>query len=76
MPEMGKLKSLERQALEKVEELTDQTPLDSTKIQEFKALAYDLNHAHEAMFAWMRQYEPKDGDQSPEELKKYLDEQK
>ncbi|MFC5625133.1 hypothetical protein [Algoriphagus winogradskyi] len=75
MPKMGQLKSLERKALEKVEELESESSEDSSRIQEYKALAYDLNHAHEAMFIWMRQYEPKDGDQSPEEIKKYLEAQ-
>ncbi|MEB2778226.1 hypothetical protein SYJ56_23145 [Algoriphagus sp. D3-2-R+10] len=75
MPKMGKLKSLERRALEKVEELERVNPVDSSKVEEYKALAYDLNHAHDSMFEWMHQYEPKDGDQSPEELKKYLDNQ-
>ncbi|WP_425635799.1 hypothetical protein ACPUEN_10285 [Algoriphagus yeomjeoni] len=75
MPKMGNLKSLERRALEKVGELEKGSPQDSAKIQEYKALAYDLNHAHEAMFKWMRQYEPKDGEQSPEEIKQYLEEQ-
>lgn len=75
MPKMGKLKSLERKALEKAEALQNGEQVDSAKVEEYKALAYDLNHAHEAMFEWMRQYEPTDGDLSAEELKKYLDEQ-
>lgn len=75
MAKMGRLKSLERKALEKVEELESMEPLDSAKVQEYKALAYDLNHAHDSMFEWMHQYEPKDGDQSKEQIKEYLDNQ-
>jgi len=75
MPKMGKLKSLERKALEKVNELETEDPVDSVRVEEFKALAYDLSHAHDSMFDWMHQYEPVDGDQSEEELKEYLDNQ-
>lgn len=75
MPKMGKLKSLERMALERVDELESVNPVDSLKVEEYKALAYELNHAHDSMFEWMHQYEPKDGDQSQEELKEYLENQ-
>ncbi|MDR7129009.1 hypothetical protein J2X69_001344 [Algoriphagus sp. 4150] len=73
MPQMGQLKSLERKAVEKVEELQNQDPVDSVAIEEHKALAYDLNLAYEGMFDWMHQYEPEDGELSDEELKTYLD---
>ncbi|MEB2781094.1 hypothetical protein U3A58_11880 [Algoriphagus sp. C2-6-M1] len=75
MPKMGKLKSLERQALEKAEELKSQNPMDSTKVEAYEALGYDLNRAHEAMFEWMHQYDPLDGKKSDEELKQYLEHQ-
>lgn len=73
MPKMGQLKSLERKALEKVKELENEDPIDSAKVAEYKALAYDLNLADEAMFDWMHQYDTEDGDKSEEELKQYLD---
>lgn len=77
MPKMGQLKSLERRALEKVEELESEETLDSLKVQQYKALAYDLNHAHESMFAWMRQYTASvDTPMTEEEEKTFLDEQK
>ena len=73
MPKMGQLKSLQRKALEKVEELENQDPVDSASIEEHKALAYDLNLAYEGMFDWMHQYETEDGELSDEELETYLD---
>lgn len=75
MPKIGKLKSLERKALEKAKELETEDPVDSARVEEFKALAYDLNHAHDSMFEWMHQYEPIEGDQPEEELKEYLENQ-
>ncbi|REG84466.1 hypothetical protein [Algoriphagus antarcticus] len=73
MPKMGQLKSLERKALERAQELESEDTIDSAKVEEYKSLAYDLNHANEAMFEWMHQYEKEDGDKSEEELKQYLD---
>lgn len=75
MPKMGQLKSLERKALEKATELQSQEVVDSVAVEKYKALAYDLNHAHEAMFEWMRQYEQLDEGRSEEELEEYLDTQ-
>ncbi|PZX49394.1 hypothetical protein [Algoriphagus chordae] len=75
MPKMGQLKSLERKALDKVEELENEESVDSLKVEQYKALAYDLNQAHMSMFAWMRQYEQKDGEMTKEEVKAYLDDQ-
>ena len=76
MPKMGNLKSLEKRSLDIAEELESENPQDSTKIQQYKALAYDLNHAHEAMFQWMRQYtQSLDTQMSEEEEKVFLDEQ-
>lgn len=77
MPKIGQLKSLERKALEKVEELESEETRDSLKVQQYKALAYDLNHSHESMFAWMRQYAKSlDTPMTDEEEKTFLDEQK
>lgn len=73
MPKMGQLQSLQRKAIEKADEIQTQEPVDSAAVEEYKALAYDLNLAYEAMFDWMHQYEPEDGEMSEEELKKYLD---
>lgn len=73
MPKIGQLKSLEGKALEKAEELESAEPVDSAKVEEFKALAYELNHAHQAMFDWMHQYETEDGEKTQEELGKYLE---
>ncbi|WPR74009.1 hypothetical protein [Algoriphagus sp. NG3] len=75
MPKMGQLKSLERRALSKVEEIERANPSDSVSLEEYKALAYDLSQAHDAMFVWMRQYEVEDGGKTEEELKEYLDNQ-
>lgn len=75
MPKMGELKSLEKKAIEAAEELQAADPVDTNQVEALKALAYDLNEAHEAMFVWMRQYEVEDGERSEEELKSYLDDQ-
>jgi hypothetical protein len=75
MPQIGKLKSLEKKATQKVEKLSSQEPVDSLQIENLKALAFDLNQAYEGMFVWMRQYDTEDGDKEPIEVKAYLEEQ-
>ena len=75
MPLMGKLKSLEKEAASAAEELEASGSEDTTRIEELKALAFDLNQAYEGMFVWMRQYETEDGELTPEEVKAYLDDQ-
>lgn len=75
MPQIGKLKSLEKKATQKIEELSTQESVDSLQIENLKALAFDLNQAYEGMFVWMRQYQTEDGDKEPSEVKKYLEEQ-
>jgi hypothetical protein len=75
MPLMGKLKSLEKQILQKAEELEMTNELDSLKATELKTLALELDMAYEGMFIWMRQYDVEDGQKSPEEVKVYLEEQ-
>lgn len=75
MPKMGQLKSLEKAALQKAEELQNSETPDQAKIDELKNLACQLNLAYEGMFVWMRQYNTEDGEKTPEEVKVYLDEQ-
>lgn len=75
MPLMGKLKNLEREALKQAEELESNPEVDSVRVNELKALAYDLSQAHEGMFVWMRQYDTEDGERTPEEVKAYLEDQ-
>ncbi|MHA7130243.1 hypothetical protein [Algoriphagus namhaensis] len=75
MPLIGKLKSLEKKALEEAESLESAEEVDSTRVEALKALAYDLNQAHESMFVWMRQYETEDGELTTEEVKAYLEDQ-
>jgi carbamoylphosphate synthase large subunit len=75
MPKMGRLKSFEKKALQKVRELAAMVPSDPDKVQQMKDLAVELDHAYEEMFVWMRQYETEDGDRSPEEVKSYLETQ-
>lgn len=75
MPQMGKLKSYEKKATQKIEELSAREPVDSVKIKNLKVLALDLDQAYEGMFIWMRQYEPEDGDKEPIKVKAYLEEQ-
>ncbi len=75
MPKMGQLKSMEKSALEKVDELAAMEPVDSVRIAQLRDLAAELDQAYEGMFVWMRQYETEDGERTPEEVKRYLDEQ-
>lgn len=75
MPKMGQLKSLEKSALQKAEELSAMDSVDSVRVEALKSLALELDEAYEGMFVWMRQYETEDGDQTPEEVKAYLDDQ-
>jgi hypothetical protein len=75
MPKMGQLKSLEKSALQKAEELQNSESPDLAKVDSLKNLASKLNQAYEGMFVWMRQYSTEDGDQSSEQVKAYLDEQ-
>ena len=75
MPLMSKLKSMEAKAVKTAEDLESTENPDMQKVDELKALAYDLNQAYEGMFVWMRQYDQEDGDRSPEEVKAYLEDQ-
>ncbi|WP_297335456.1 hypothetical protein [Algoriphagus sp.] len=75
MPLMGKLKSFEKQAKDKIEEMEQSALANSTQLEELKALSYDLNQAYEGMFVWMRQYEIEDGEKTQEEVEVYLNEQ-
>ena len=75
MPKMGQLKSMEKAALQKVEELQSSDVPNLEKIESLKNLASQLNLAYEGMFVWMRQYSTEDGEQAPEQIKAYLDEQ-
>lgn len=75
MPQMGKLKSYEKKATQKLEALRTQEPIDSLQIAKLSKLVDDLNSAYEGMFVWMRQYEVEDGDKEPLVIKAYLEEQ-
>ncbi|MFN3758953.1 MAG: hypothetical protein ACK4SF_07030 [Algoriphagus aquaeductus] len=75
MPKMGQLKSFEKAALQKASEMNGLDDPDLEKIDSLKNLAVQLNQAYEGMFIWMRQYKNEDGDQTPEEVKVYLEEQ-
>lgn len=75
MPKMGQLKSLEKKALQRADELSAMDSVDSVQVESLKNLAVELNQAYEGMFVWMRQYETDDKDLTPEEVKIYLEEQ-
>lgn len=75
MPMMGKIKSLEKKAMDQVKELESEANIDTLKVQALKAAAYDLDQAYEAMFDWMHQYESEDGDRTPEVVRADLEEQ-
>lgn len=76
MPLMGKLKSLEKEANEKIKELESLPNQDSLQLEELKSVAFDLSQAYEGMFVWMRQYKVNEEGLASEELKIYLEEQK
>jgi hypothetical protein len=59
MPKMGKLKTFEKKALQKVDEFAAMDSVDSVKVQEMKVLAGELDQAYEAMFVWMPYSFPK-----------------
>jgi branched-subunit amino acid aminotransferase/4-amino-4-deoxychorismate lyase len=61
MPKMGQLKSLEKVALQKAEELQNSDTPDQARVDELRKLASQLNLAYEGMFVWMRQYDTEDG---------------
>lgn len=76
MPKMGQLKSFEKEALQKAENMESSENGNEAKIEELKALAYDLDQAYDQMFVWMRSYaEGTDKEMSEEELRDFLDEQ-
>lgn len=75
MPKMGQLKSLEKKALQRADELAAMDTVDSVQVETLKNLAVELDQAYEGMFVWMRQYETDDKDRTPEEVKIYLEEQ-
>jgi hypothetical protein len=75
MPQMGKLKSYEKKATQKLEVLRAESSTDSLQIAKFSKLVEELDAAYEGMFVWMRQYEVEDGDKEPLVIKAYLEEQ-
>ena len=75
MPKIGELVSLEKKALAQADSLFAQDSTASSEIEALRALAEQLNQAHEGMFVWMRQYSLDEEGKTPEELKTYLDEQ-
>jgi dsDNA-specific endonuclease/ATPase MutS2 len=75
MPKMGELKALEKKASEQVDSLYAQDSTATAEIESLRALASQLNQAHEDMFVWMRQYSLEEEGKTPEEIKIYLDEQ-
>lgn len=75
MPLMGRLKSLEKKANQEIGRLEEEENPNTSRIEELKALAEELNAAYDGMFDWMHQYEITDGDRTPEEVKVFLDEQ-
>ncbi len=75
MPLMGKLKSLEKEALAEIDSISILEEVDEERIEALRSLASDLNQAYEGMFVWMRQYDREDGEQTPEEVRSYLEDQ-
>lgn len=75
MPKMGELMALEKKALAQADSVYAQDSTATAEIESLRALAAQLNQAHEGMFVWMRQYSLEEEGKTPEEIKIYLDEQ-
>lgn len=77
MPHMGKLKSLQKDLIEKAEQLASQDSLiQADQILVLRNTATELDVAYEGMFVWMRQFEPDQGEMTEDEFYNYLQEQK
>lgn len=77
MPHMGKLNSLQKEFLERADQLAlEDSAAQHELIERLRSAAAELDAAYDGMFVWMRQFEPEQGERSDEEFNAYLLEQK
>jgi hypothetical protein len=76
MPRMDELKKLEKEVIQKSNELMTDSITNQIEIVKLQAVAADLDSAFEGMFVWMRQFKSSYDDMTPEEVEIYLLEQK
>jgi len=57
MPKMGDIMKFKKQLQEKIDALSKADQVDSTKISELEQAIADLDHSHEEMMGWMRQFD-------------------
>lgn len=77
MPHMGKLKSLQKDLLERADQLAlEDSVAQNEVIEQFRNTSVELDAAYEGMFVWMRQFEPEQGEMTDDEFNAYLQEQK
>ncbi len=77
MPHMGKLSSLQKEFLERADQLaSEDSAAQHELIEQLRSTAVELDAAYDGMFVWMRQFEPEQGERSDEEFNAYLLEQK
>ena len=77
MPHMGKLKSLQKDLIQKAEQLASEDSIAQAEhILALHNTAKELDAAYEGMFVWMRQFEPDQGELTEDEFYNYLQEQK
>src|SRR5690606_11370543 len=77
MPHMGKLKSLQKELLQRADELASNDSVGQVElIEQLRNTATALDAAYEGMFVWMRQFEPEQGELSDDEFSALLQEQK
>ncbi len=73
MPKMGDIMKFKKQLQEKLDELSSEAEIDSTKIDELEQAIADLENSHEEMMGWMRQFNNDFEGMVNEEIMKYLD---
>lgn len=77
MPHMGKLKSLQKDLIQRAAQLESEDSLEQADhIRVLRNSAAELDLAYEGMFVWMRQFEPDQGNMTEDEFYNYLREQK
>ena len=75
MPKMGDIMKYKKQLQEKVDALSAAEEIDSAKISELEQAIADLDHSHEEMMGWMRQFDNDFEGMVNEDIMKYLNTQ-
>jgi len=75
MPKMGDIMKFKKQLQEKIDALSKADQVDSTKISELEQAIADLDHSHEEMMGWMRQFDNDFEGMVNEDIMTYLNKQ-